>query len=116
MRTNRIQQIHDILQRIQFQDWQFLTGRMGDGHYIQVAFIAQDHDDPAVTATQKGRKLYVSRHAIPQEIVFTAFLAVKLATEHEMREQFLYQGKAILGPHIAVESLFKAAHDTVHRA
>ncbi len=47
----------------------------------------------------RGRKWYLSPHMTCSEIVQTAFLALKTTLEHEMRENFKYEGVAVLGPH-----------------
>lgn len=39
------------------------------------------------------------------ELVQTALKAVLTAVEHEVREQFLYRGRAIFNPHCDVEEL-----------
>ncbi len=59
----------------------------------------------------KGRKWRLSRHMEDGEIVQTAFLAVRQAQEHELREQFTYKGVAVFGPHFDIERLVELAQD-----
>lgn len=56
---------------------------------------------------QAGRKWRLSKHMTDSEIVQTAFLAVRTAQEHELREQFKYKGYAIFNPHFDLDHLVK---------
>ncbi len=102
------QAITHILGQVQFKDWNFHVAPMGDGHYLQVQFMDKDihSGEPEM---QHGRKWYVSPYAVQGEVIKTAFLAVMQAMEHEIRETFLYKGKNVLGPHIAIDALFDVA-------
>lgn len=55
----------------------------------------------------RGRKWRLSKHMTPSEVVQTCLKAVLTAEEHEAREHFLYQGRAIFGPHINIEALWE---------
>lgn len=89
-----------ILEAVQMgvSGWQWNIGRMGEGSYLQVVI-------PEAGEFAGCRKWYVSPWATTSEVVQTAFLAVKTAQEHELREQFTYCGKAIFGPHYDVRAL-----------
>lgn len=101
---------------IKFQDWEFVSGPNGTGWFLQVSFIAPDSANLAAgPVRQKGRKWIISRHAIKQEVVQTAFKAVMAAIEHETREQFKYNDVAIFNPHIDLEALWFVAKQQVHR-
>ncbi len=108
-----------ILRAIQYKGWSFNTGNMGEGRYLQVSFWAGDNDDPSNPSLshQTGRKWYISPHMTDGEIVQTAFLAIKIAEEHEMRELFLYKGQRVFGPHHDIDKLAAFAEQTgeVHR-
>jgi hypothetical protein len=111
-------QIRTLLSDVKFNDWDILVGDLATGFYIQVMFDAVDNSypyAPPVPITQKGRKWYISSHATSAEVIQTAFKAVLSAMEHEVREQFLYKGKAIFGPHLDLEQLVELADDTVMR-
>jgi hypothetical protein len=109
--------IKAILADVTFQDWDFLIAPMGEGFFLQVQFLAKDNTDPfdVSWSKQKGRKWYISRFATDAEVVQTALKATLSAQEHEVREQFLYKGKAIFGPHLNLERLLAVANDTVTR-
>jgi hypothetical protein len=51
--------------------------------------------------TLTSRKYYISPHMLDEEIVQTGFLCLKTALEHELRETFKVEGKAIFGPHLS---------------
>ncbi len=86
------------LDRIEYKDRRFLMGAMGDGFFIQVRFVDKDRDTGKLS-TIKGRKWYISTHAIVDEVVKTAWLAIELAERHEMMEAFLVDGRAPFHPH-----------------
>lgn len=124
--NSRLAELKAILQDVKYQDWVFHVGVFGNYHYLQVQFLATDITNvnyfPGINCTeitpntlQKGRKFYISRHATKQEVVLTAWLAVRLAIEHEAREQFLYKGRAILGPHIDLDALVTASYTESRR-
>ena len=55
----------------------------------------------------KGRKWYMSKHMTDGEIVQTIFKAMMTAMEHELREGFLYRGRAIFDPHYDLDKLWE---------
>lgn len=62
-----------------------------------------------VMGTGRGGKAYLSEHMTDGEIVKIAFGLFKAYEEHECREFFKLQGRAIFGPHISVEALWEVA-------
>lgn len=103
-----------ILAQINYKDWKFWVGIDGDRHYLQVHFTTRDVDTGEVSQ-QNGRKWMLSEHMTKSEVVQTALKAVLTAEEHEARENFLYAGKRIFGPHIDVDALYLACEDTDER-
>lgn len=61
------------------------------------------------SAEWRGRKWRISRYSTGREVVGTAFMAVMAAMEHETREGFTWQGRAVFGPHIPLVDLAFAA-------
>lgn len=57
-----------------------------------------------------GGKAYLSPHMGNGEIVKTAFALFKSYEEHECREFFKYDGRAVFGPHISVDALWQVAN------
>lgn len=105
------QHLKFLLSRITFRDWSFRVMQSGDGFLVQVAFVAPDSRDGA-DREQRGRKWYVSRHATVSEIMQTALAAVLAAVEHEAREDFLVDGRAIYHPHHQLVDLIMIANST----
>lgn len=110
-----VSRVNDVLDCLLYKSW-FIQAYCdyGAGAYLQVTFTAPDwskargrYANPSVQQT--GRKWRLSEHMTRSEIVQTAFLAVLTAEEHEAREQFLYKGRAIFGPHFDVENLHDAS-------
>lgn len=66
-----------------------------------------------------GRKFRLSPHMTDGEVVWTAFMAVLTAIEHEVREQFTYKGAAVANSHVDIDklvALHKDASALAHRA
>lgn len=104
--------INTLLFATRYKDWEFIIGKMGGGFYLQYAFTALDvHTEEPIV--QKTRKWYVSKHMTDSEVIQTAFLAIKTAEEHEMREQFTFDGQRLFGPHMDLKVLanFTTLHD-----
>lgn len=51
------------------------------------------------------RKWYVSQHACRSEVVGTLFKLVVTSLEHEAREMFKVDGRAVFDPHVDVAAL-----------
>lgn len=101
-----IDEVRSILDEIQYSDWQIRLMEKGDGYLIQWVFMDLDVDNPAAgRVPQHCRKWYVSPYSTKSEIVETAWKAVKIAMEHEIREKFLYRGRRIFDPHVDVDAL-----------
>jgi len=99
-------QIQAILNRINFQDWDYRVFFDDNRPYLQITCDSKCN----VTGKQmkwKSRKWFLSTHATKSEIVQTAFKATLTAMEHETREQFLYLDRSIFDPHYDVDKLWK---------
>lgn len=57
-----------------------------------------------------GGKYYVSPHSTPEEIRQKCLAACLAYAEHEVRENFLWNGRAIFGPHLDHDLLWEAAN------
>jgi hypothetical protein len=73
--------------------------------YIQVGDSAARDNVTGEATAWRGRKWLLSEHMTDGEVVQTAFLAVMTAVEHEAREVFTYQGRAIFDPHYDIYKL-----------
>lgn len=99
-----------VVKQLSFLDWEFEVAP--DETWLRVRF------KDAASQSWNGRKWRLSRHMLKSEIVQTALMAVLAAVEHEAREQFLYKGQAIFGPHYDVDRLVELVHQggTAERA
>ena len=89
-----------------FNDWRFLVRDDNGRPYLQIEFDAPCAVTKKVEP-QRGRKWFLSPHMTRSEVVQTAFKAAISAMEHEVREQFLFQGRPIFGPHFNVNKLWE---------
>lgn len=85
-----------------------------DFGYLQLS-ADRKCSDTGINWLVKGRKWLLSPHMVRSEVVSTIFKAVMTFEEHEIRERFLYKGKAIYGPHLDVEALLSVADQTESR-
>lgn len=63
----------------------------------------------------KGRKHYLSEHMTDDEVVKTAYVAVKMAVEHEVMEGFKFAGVTIFNPHVPYNVLMEVSNEEVTR-
>jgi hypothetical protein len=98
-----------ILSQVQYQGWDFsVHEEQGSSEiYLQLHWM-EFCADTGQPQPQSSRKWKLSPHMTKSEVVQTAFAAVLMAVEHEVRENFRFRDKAIFGPHFDVEEL--AAH------
>lgn len=91
-------ELRKILSKVEYRNWEWKLGNMNEGFYIQAQFQARNANT-GVFEAQTGRKWYLSSFATPSEVIQTALLAILVATEHEVREEFKYNGVKVFGPH-----------------
>ena len=100
----RLGHFRKILRDVEFDGWKFLVDMDGERPVLQVASTT-----PCNTSGEpfswKGRKWFLSPHMTKSELVQTALKAVLTATEHEVRERFLYRGVSVFDPHYDVDAL-----------
>jgi hypothetical protein len=98
----------DILDLVKYKDWKFVVTREGDRCFLHINATTPD-SKTGIPYNWNSRKWRLSPHMVKGEIVQTAFLAIKTAEEHEMREEFKYRGIAIFGTHFDVDILHEMA-------
>ena len=100
--------VRGVLARIRYKDWSFKVALLNDLVNFRVQFLAPDSQTGRLEL-QNGRFWPVLPGEVTEDnIVKAAFLAIKTAEEHEMRETFRYRGRAIFGPHLPVAYLLNA--------
>ncbi len=62
-------------------------------------------------ADWSSRKWFLSPHMCKNEIIRTAYKAIECAVAHEMNENFLYKGVAIMTPHMDYEEIVNIMTD-----
>lgn len=107
-----IDEIRDIISRVRYRDWVFSLRT--DPLSVQVQFFAPDlitHE----SSLQYGRWWLLSPSMTETEIVLTLWSAVRMAIEHEAREEFKYRAesnskwRSPLQSHVNIRTLYDAA-------
>ena len=111
MTTEHIHHVLEVLNKISFPGYVFHAQRSDDRVYIYASWKQADNFRPGSTVNeiQFSRRWLIRPEASTSEIVQTALKCVLTAMEHEVREQFLYRGRAIFGPHHDVDALWEIA-------
>ena len=103
----RTDEMRDLLQLVQFDDYAFHITEAGEGNiYLQPSYVDAD----IVTGkmeVQHTRKWKLSPHMTKSELVQTAFKLCMTSMEHRCRESFLYQGRRVFGPHFDIDRLWE---------
>jgi hypothetical protein len=86
------------------QDQKDPQGRL----YLQVQCLRPDAIT-GVPGVGRGGKIYLSEHMTQGEIIRKAFGLFMAYEEHECREFFKWDGRAVFGPHIDVQALWEVA-------
>jgi hypothetical protein len=76
--------------------------------YYQVQCIRPDSETGEL-GLGKGGKAYLSPHMNKSELTRIAFGLFKAYEEHECREFFKWEGRAIFGPHVDSDALWEVA-------
>lgn len=97
-----------LLDRVRYKQWKFNCRIEGSGSLVWATFDCDGE-------RWNTRKWWVSSHVTESEITQTLLLMVLVAEEHEAREAFLVDGRAIYGPHIRHGALADVCHDQEHR-
>ena len=107
--------LRETLQDITYKDWVFRIEKDGIGLWFLQVLFAAENAQTGNPENWSGRKWRMSMHMGRSEIIQTALKAVLAAEEHEARENFKYQGRAIFGPHLNVDHLWHIAENTETR-
>ena len=111
--------LYDLIGRVNYRrgDYEFIVGTTEGMKYpyLQVAAVKPCTYTGEPTM-QKGGKHYISEYACDSEI-FQCMLSLALAFEaHEVREDFMVDGKRVFGPHISTAALAVVADQLDHRS
>lgn len=104
------QRVKDLIDRIRYRrDWEFIVHPYENSFALQIIFT----DEKGIA--QASRRWSLPWHACESEVLHTALLAVLTAEEHEARERFLFDGRAVFGPNHSIEALIALADDVETR-
>lgn len=84
-------------------------------YYFQIACYRRD----VITGEMGwgyGGKAYLSEHSTDSELLQVIFGLYKGYWEHEARENFMWRGRRIFGPHISSEALWEIARRVDYRS
>lgn len=101
-----LHEMEEWVARCTFPDYTFAVWRDPRGTIYLQARYAEPDALTGVKAVQQTRRWLLSPAMTPSEIVQTVFKCALTSMEHRTREFFRYQGRAIFGPHFAVDALW----------
>lgn len=104
-------EIKEIIDNISYLDWEVRLRMDGTRPYLQVYGHGPDPKNGMKDSKWSGRKWMLSPHMCKNEIIRTAYKAVECAVAHEMNENFLYKGVAIMTPHMDYEEIVTIMKD-----
>ena len=100
-----------LLEQVKYPSWTFQIVEHGEGEFSLQGLFTSPNDGFFC----KTRKWRLSQYMTSSEVVQTAFKAVVTSAEHQAREFFTYCGRAVYGPHLDVDALWKIAGDLDER-
>ena len=99
-----------LLEEVTFRDWRVHLEDDATCFYLQWIFDAPDAMSGQL-CEQRCRKWRLSFYSTDAEVVQTAWAAALMAVEHEAREDFLFRGARIYGPHASLDAMVAKASD-----
>lgn len=94
-----LEDINKILGDIKYEDWQFIARPFEEGVMLYPLFTRKDLYSGDEGYCTNMRPWIVEWHRSEPYLVQTVFTMVKLASEHEVREGFMYKGERPYSPH-----------------
>lgn len=104
-------EIHGIIYFVKYLDWEIKVRSDGSRLYLQVFGHGPDPKQNMEDSEWSGRKWFLSPHMCKNEIIRTAYKAIECSVAHEMNENFLYKGVAIMTPHMDYEEIVNIMTD-----
>lgn len=98
-----------ILERTQVPGFQFECQKIAHKFVVLIRQLTEDADTGRQVMMQ-GRSWLIEPDASPAEVVRTLLKATLTWNEHEIREQFLYDGARIFNPHFQIDG---SQHDAL---
>ena len=105
------EEIEALVKRVNYPGFDIRVSIGHGGWFVQATFLSHDSTGAvAEMVTQWTRRWLLSPYMTKSEVVQTVFKMVMTANEHEVRENFKYNGRAIFGPHHDVDVLWYAVN------
>jgi len=92
--------------QIKFEDYIFYVKEDREGARVQAVYSDLDFTTNKF-AEQHTRKWLISPEMTDSEIVRTIFKLCSTSMEHRLRENFLFNGRRVFGPHIHIATLWE---------
>ncbi|MBL9174227.1 MAG: hypothetical protein JNL10_11875 [Verrucomicrobiales bacterium] len=92
-----------VLQRVALPGFEFIPEIISGELFVRIQRAELDHERGVVTP-MLGRRWLIERGASESDVVRTLLKAVLTWQEHEIREQFLFEGRRVFDPHVAFPS------------
>jgi hypothetical protein len=106
-------EIQDLIrENVRFRDWRFLVQGGLSGYLLSIEFQVP-HEATGKPVVKRSRKWRMSETITKSELIHTVFMAVMNAMEQEVREQFVYRGRAIFSSSLNVESLHRISTNSM---
>lgn len=83
--------INHVLAQVNYKNWQFSTGKLGNGFYLQTSNGNANNNYNNVLAND-NKKWYLSPFVTNHELIQTALLAILANEDRNVFEQITYQG------------------------
>jgi hypothetical protein len=100
-----LESLRAIAAKLKYKDWIFrVDDKTGETPFLQIQFWDKDLRTGNLEL-QNCRKWQLSYHMVPCEIVRTARKALHTAMEHEVDEQFSYDGEILFHPHHDLDAM-----------
>lgn len=93
--------VTEALNRIRCGEYSFITVPVHGGLFLQVEGFVKDVESQRLT-WHRSRKWYLDLQSSIDDVIRTAFKAIATWEEHELRERFLVDGRAVFGPHLSI--------------
>ena len=102
--------VREVIGRCKYLDWNLDVKLDGTRWYLQVRAKTPDCNTGELVEWT-GRKWMLGPHMVDNELITTAYKAVMMAVEHEVRENFRYRGVAVQNPHVNYDKLAEFISD-----
>ena len=113
MQTNNT--LQTLIDQCSYKDWDIKLRFKNDVPYLQIKFMAPCNMTGEMQL-QSCRKWMLSYFMCNEEVLETAYKAVRTAVDHEMREQFKWKGQPIFRPHINPDVLYEMSlNDSIQK-